>query len=82
MILIAIIYTIYRVSITNEAEWITTYLPIILLSVLFAAVVFNLIFMILYLRRKCKKGDEKKSNKEIEAIEMEMASMTKREIRE
>ena len=54
---ILIIYSIYRLSITDEAEWITTYLPLILICILFVTVLVNVVLMIRYTLFVWKNGE-------------------------
>ena len=57
LVIICIIYTIYRTVFVDEVESIMTYLPIILVSVLYGAVIFNLIYMLLYTKKKCSQNN-------------------------
>ena len=54
ILITVIIYSIYRLSITDNTEWITTYLPIILISILFITIIINVILMIRYMMIECK----------------------------
>jgi hypothetical protein len=60
VLLIFIVYAIYRLSITDDSFWITTYLPFILIIILYVVVIVNVIFMLKYLLIECKRRKDKK----------------------
>lgn len=67
VLLIFIVYAIYRLSITDDSSWITTYLPFILVILLYIAVIVNAIFMVKHLLTECRRNtDQRYAKKQVE----------------
>lgn len=56
-----VVYTVYRNHIIDETEWMTTYLPFFLITILFLTVFMNLGFMIKH--SICYKMKEERAKK-------------------
>ena len=59
ILLTVVLYSLYRLSITDNTAWLTTYLPLFFISILFVTVVVNCVLMVIQLMKICRDEKEK-----------------------